>query len=289
MTQKKADLILASISIAWGSSNLLLKLGLENMGTFNLIALRFGIAFVVMFLIFIRRMKHISGKTLLFGAILGFIVCFNFYLLIGALRLQTASEVGFLTSTSVILIPLLCALLKRKWPAGNVFLGMVIVLVGLALMNLREGLTFSFGTVLALLAAFVNAIAIITMDHAAHHVDNTLQLGIFQVGFAGFFGLLASLIFETPKLPQTGIQWVAVLGLALICSAYGFVVRPIAQRYTTAEHTGFIFTLEPVFSAVFGFVFLHEVLPAVSYVGALLVLISVPIANGVFTKKQTST
>ena len=50
----------------------------------------------------------------------------------------------------------------------------------------------------------------------------------------------------------------AVLGLALLCTAYGFILRPVAQKYTTPEHVGFLFSLEPVFSAIFGFLFLRE-------------------------------
>lgn len=289
MTQRKADWIIASISIAWGASNLLLKLGLEHMETFNLIALRFGIAFLVMGLIFFKRIRTVACKTLAFSALLGFIVYSNFILLIWALRLETASEVGFLTSTSVVLVPLICSFMRKRPPERNVVVGMCVVLAGLALMNLRDGLHLTRGTVLSLSAALVNAVSIITMDYAAHHVDDTLQLGVFQIGFAGLFGLITSLIFENPTLPQTGIQWLAILGLALICSAYGFVMRPVAQKYTTAEHVGFLFTLEPVFSAIFGFFVLHEVLSPSSYAGAALVFISVPIATGILPLRSQGT
>ena len=66
-----------------------------------------------------------------------------------------------------------------------------------------------------------------------------------------------------------------MLGLALVCSAFGFVMQPVAQRCTTPEHTGLLFALEPVFSALFAFVFLHELLSAKGWLGAALVLFSV--------------
>lgn len=279
MSQKKADLLLASISMVWGSSNLLLKLGAANMGTFNLIALRFCIAFLVTALVFHKQLRHPDWRALRYGAGLGAIIFAIFVALVWALRISTVSEVGFLSSTSVVMVPLLCAALYRRRPTANVLVAMVIVLAGIMLMNIEHGFRFSAGALLCLLSALLNSCAIILMDHASKKVDSALQLGIFQVGFSGLFALIVSLLFESPTLPRTQLEWVAVLGLALLCTAYGFILRPIAQKYTTAEHVGFLFSLEPVFSAIFGFVFLHERLHPITYLGAALVLLSVPVAN----------
>ena len=279
MSQKKADLLLASIAMVWGSSNLLLKIGAADMGTFNLIALRFCIAFVVTAAVFHRQLRHPDKKALAYGAAQGAIIFAIFVALVAALRISTVSEVGFLNSTSVVMVPLLCAAGQRKCPSRNVVAAMVIVLVGLLLMNLEHGLRFSSGALLCLLSALLNSCAIILMDYASKRVDSTVQLGIFQVGFSGVFALAASLLLESPTMPRTRLEWVAVLGLALLCTAYGFILRPVAQKYTTPEHVGFLFSLEPVFSAIFGFLFLHERLHPITYLGAALVLLSVPVAN----------
>lgn len=249
------------------------------MGTFNLIALRFCIAFVVTAAVFHRQLRHPDKKALAYGAALGAIIFAIFVALVAALRISTVSEVGFLNSTSVVMVPLLCAAGQRKCPSRNVLAAMVIVLVGLLLMNLEHGLRFSSGALLCLLSALLNSCAIILMDYASKRVDSTVQLGIFQVGFSGVFALAASLLLESPTMPRTRLEWVAVLGLALLCTAYGFILRPVAQKYTTPEHVGFLFSLEPVFSAIFGFLFLRERLHPITYLGAALVLLSVPVAN----------
>lgn len=49
-------------------------------------------------------------------------------------------------------------------------------------------------------------------------------------------------------------------------------MQPMAQKYTTPEHTGLLFALEPVFSAVFSYIFLHETLSGKGYMGAMLVM-----------------
>ena len=88
-------------------------------------------------------------------------------------------------------------------------------------------------------------------------------------------GFAASLLLEDPAWPANAVQWAAVLGLALLCSAFGFVLQPVAQRYTTPEHAGLLFAMEPVFSALLAFLFLKETLDARGYAGAALILVSV--------------
>ena len=43
-TQQRADSMLALVAMAWGSSYLLMKIGLDGIPPFCIIALRFGIA-----------------------------------------------------------------------------------------------------------------------------------------------------------------------------------------------------------------------------------------------------
>lgn len=103
------------------------------------------------------------------------------------------------------------------------------------------------------------AIYIIVFDRIAKQED-TFLISIIQLGVTSLLGTLFMLLFEIPKLPQTPVQWGAVVGLGIICSAYGFVIQPIAQCYVTPERIGLIFSMEPVFSALLSFLFLHEVL-----------------------------
>ena len=85
------------------------------------------------------------------------------------------------------------------------------------------------------------------------------------------------LVFGSPIFPSTTLDWISVLGLALLSSAYGFVVQTVVQQYTTPENTGFLFSLEPIFAAIFSFIFLHEKLTEMGYLGAIFIL------AGVFT------
>ena len=74
------------------------------------------------------------------------------------------------------------------------------------------------------------------------------------------------------------------MALSVLCSAIGFIGQAVAQKYTTPTHTGLIFSLEPVFAALFAFIFVGETLPVKGYVGAILILIGVLAAEISFKK-----
>ncbi len=280
MTQRRADALIASVSLVWGMSYIFMKVGLDGLAPFNLILLRFGIAFLVMAALFRRRIFPLDRTTLVYSAVLGFIVFLLFALVMYGLRTTTASAAGFLCSTTVMFVPILQAVLCRKAPRAGVLAGVAAAMAGTALLTLGEGggLELSGGAALCVLSALCYAVHILVAGHATKRVDG-LSLGVWQLGFAAAFALVGCVLFETPALPATGGQWGAVLGLALVCSAYGFVVQPVAQRYTTPERTALLYALEPVFSALFGFVVLGEVLSVYGYVGAALVLSSVFLSN----------
>lgn len=86
---------------------------------------------------------------------------------------------------------------------------------------------------------------------------------------------MLSALFETPALPSTLPGWTAILALGILCSACGFILQPIAQKYTSPTRTGLIFSLEPVFAAMFGYWFAAEKLSMQGYAGAALVLLGI--------------
>ena len=265
---------MAVVTLAWGSSYLLMKVGLEGISPFNLIALRFGIAFLTMMLLFFPRFRGIKADDLGKGLLMGTLLFLIFAALVVGVSLTTASTAGFLASTTVVMVPILEALIRRKLPGKNIMLSILLAVVGLYLLTVKEGLALDRGAGYCLLAAFVYAVYIIVFDRIAKHGDSFL-ISILQLGVASLLGAVFMLAFETPKLPGTGLQWGAMLGLGIVCSAFGFVAQPLAQRYTSSEKIGLIFSLEPVFAALLSYIFLNEILSGRGYVGAVLIFAGV--------------
>ena len=74
--------------------------------------------------------------------------------------------------------------------------------------------------------------------------------------------------------PGTAKVWAASLFLGIVCSGVCLVIQSVFQRHTTASRASLIFTLEPVFSAIFAFFLLGERIGVRGYLGAALMLAS---------------
>lgn len=276
--QLKADLMLLMITFFWGASILLTKIGLNYVQEYNLISLRFTIAFLLSGIVFYKHLIKIDFKTIKYAFILASILFIVYIFATFGTKYTSVSNAGFLMSLTVIFIPALSSIFLKQRPEKKVILGIVLTVVGIGLLTLNSQLKISYGDILCILCALFYAVHIIVTGTMTKHV-NSITLGVFQLGFVGIFSTVFSMCMETPKLPNTFESWFSILVLSIFCTAIAFIVQIIAQQYTSPTHTGLIFSLEPVFSAGFAFLFTGEMLTFKGYVGATLLLLSVLIVE----------
>ncbi|SDK13127.1 DMT family transporter [Natronincola ferrireducens] len=273
-TQLKADLMMLMVTAIWGSSYLFMKMGLNTIQEFNFIGLRFGIAFILSAIVFHKRLMKAEFKTVKYAFILGSILFSVFAAITLGLKTTTASNAGFLVSLTVIFVPILSAVFLKKIPEKRICLGACLAVLGIALLTLNSQFIINTGDLLCILGALFFAIHIIVTGKLTKDVDS-IMLGVLQLGFTGGWGFILAFVLETPTLPNTSEAWLAVLALSILCSAIGFTLQTVAQKYTTPTHIGLIFSLEPVFTAVFAFIFIGEMLSIRGYIGAVIVLLGV--------------
>ncbi|CDO18198.1 Membrane protein [Streptococcus gallolyticus] len=275
MIQKYAKLFSASVPLAWGMSYLFMALGASEIPAIELVALRCGLAFLALVLIFNRHLKKtFSWELMGYSAFAGTLLFAVFYFLIVGVIDTSASTAGFLASTTVVIVPIIRATWTRKLPDLKTIIAIFIVLLGLFLLTGADLSQLNFGAVMCLASAALYAIYIILSKCFVEKVD-AMSLGIWQLGFSSLYALVGTLLLETPVLPHTGKVWMAILGLALVCSAYGWVMQTVVQSYISAEFTSIMFSLEPIFTAIFAFLFFGERLAGLSYLGTLLIFLGV--------------
>lgn len=275
MIQKHAKLFSATVPLAWGMSYLFMALGASEIPAIELVALRCGLAFLALVLIFNRHLKKtFSWKLMGYSAFAGTLLFAVFYFLIVGVIDTSASTAGFLASTTVVIVPIIRATWTRKLPDLKTIIAIFIVLLGLFLLTGADLSQLNFGAVMCLASAALYAIYIILSKCFVEKID-AMSLGIWQLGFSSLYALVGTLLFETPVLPHTGKVWMAILGLALVCSAYGWVMQTVVQSYISAEFTSIMFSLEPIFTAIFAFLFFGERLAGLSYLGTLLIFLGV--------------
>ncbi len=269
--QFKADFMLLVITVFWGISYVFTKVALEEVQEFNLIALRFILAFILAGTIFYRRIIKINFKTIKYAFILAIILFSVFVTMTYGVKYTSASNAGFLISLTVILVPAFSTLIFKQKPELSAIIGCILALLGVALLTLNENLSVNLGDLLMILCAALYAIHIIITGRFTKEVDDSIALGVLQLGIIGALAFLFSLIFETPKLPSSNV-WLEVIILSIFCTAIAFIVQTTAQKFTTPVHTALIFALEPIFAAIFGYLYLREILSSREYIGAVILI-----------------
>lgn len=273
-TTRRYELLLASVIAARATSFVFSKILLQSLTPFNLLAVRFLLAFLLLALIFHRQLLQLDGKTFLSGVIVGTLFFMTMSFELQALRQADSSLVSLLENCSILFVPLFEILLYRKLPDKMTCLSVLLAMAGVAALALAQGkLTGSFG--FGLLSGASYALAILATDRLSHSTEKVLGMGIIQVGTIGLLALVFAFCCETVRLPQGAAQWSMLLILAVVCTGFGFTLQPRAQSHVSAERAGLFCAISPAVATILGVVFLRERLGLLSLVGLALILFSI--------------
>ena len=83
----------------------------------------------------------------------------------------------------------------------------------------------------------------------------------------------------TLEVPHGWTVWGALLVTGVFASALAFLVQTWAQRRTSANRTALVFTLEPVWAALFGFTLAGDRLGALGWVGCVVIMAGIVLAE----------
>lgn len=278
-SRSRAELLLAGVITARATSYLFSKLIMQSMSMFNMLGIRFLLAFTLLLILFFKRIRKINRKTFAAGAVMG---CLYFLVMtaeLNGLKRTSSGNVSFLENTAIVIVPLLQAVLLRRFPRWKAVICALLCLIGVGFLTIGSGMAFGAGEMFCMLAAFLYACAILTTDRLTHGNIDALASGIVQVGIIGALSLTASLLFEAPRLPSGMLEWTGIVMLAVVCSGFGFTLQPVAQSGTTAERAGMFCALNPMVATILGIVFLHEAFTVQSAVGGGLILAGILISE----------
>lgn len=269
------------LTLARSTSFMFTKMLLFDLQTFNILAIRFLIAFVLLCLVFMKKMIRIDKKTLLGGMAIG--VAFFATMAGETLALNTldSSTTSFIEHAAIVLVPIFESILTRKLPKPLIILCDIITMVGIGLLTLTSGgFRLEPGEIIALLTAIVYAAGIIVTNRFSRN-GKTIELGIIQIGTMAVLSLITTLIFETPKLPSQPAHWLYFAYLILVCTGFAFTLQPLAQSRLSSEVAGLLCALNPMGAAICGAVFLHETFSLAEIIGSILIMTGITLCLAV--------
>lgn len=274
MVQKHAELLLMGVILLRSMSYALSKISLTEIGPFELLAIRFSIAFIVLSCIFYKRLLSMSKETIRASLLLGtaLFCCMGSELV--SLETVPSSTVAFLENSSIIWVLLLLGIVERKLPSKKTLAATLGVIIGVGLLTLKgASMSLSLGEAIGIVASICYAVWIIWTSRFASHLD-PIALGITQFGVLAVYSSSFMVATETPILPTSLATWESIVGLTIVCTIFGFTCQPVVQRYVSPDKASLFTTINPVVAAILGVLFLNEFFSTFKLLGSACILFS---------------
>ncbi|MCX7801291.1 MAG: DMT family transporter [Fimbriimonadales bacterium] len=185
-----------------------------------------------------------------------------------------------LVCTSPIWAGLVEAVVLRRPPKPRFWLGVVVALVGVALVARAESVGAGSNLLLGGLAAVGGAACIVPYLLAGKVLQRRYGLWrsvgwTYGVGGLSLAPALAAGGIEALQPPQAVGVWVAVLGMALVPQLVGHTALNWSMRWFPASAVGLATLLEPVFAALLAWPIFGEPVTPLQAFGAAVLLLGV--------------
>ena len=252
--QLQANFLIVLVALFWGSTYFLTKMAVAELESFNLTALRFGTAFIITALFFFKRIRKADRTVIKYSIILGVLAVIAVLSMTFGVQYTTASNAGFLISLSVVMIPLISVVVLKKKIKAKLLLSVVLATIGIVCLTLNEQLTINKGDILCILCATSFAVQVLIMERIPKTADS-VAIGALQLGITAVVNFILSFFLENFTVPRDLKVWGVIVILGVFCTAFCYIIQIYALKNTSAIQAGIILSLEPVFSAIFAYIF----------------------------------
>jgi drug/metabolite transporter (DMT)-like permease len=186
----------------------------------------------------------------------------------------TAGKAGFITGLYVVFVPIFGLLLAQKTGWGT-WIGAALAVIGMYLLSVTSELSISFGDMLVLFSALFWAGHVLLIGKLSPGMDtvDAIKLSAIQFAICAVFSLIGGIAFE--EITLAGLQGAAmpIAYGGLLSVGIAYTLQVIAQRDAQPAHAAVILSLEAVFAAIGGWMFLGEFLSVRAAIGCGLMLV----------------
>ena len=230
------------------------------------------------------------------GTILGVLLCVASLLQQEGIALgASAGKAGFITSTYIVLVPVLNLMVFRKKTRPVIWIGVAIALAGLYLLCIDKESLSLLSDLLLILCALGYSFQILAIDRFSPRFD-ALKLSAIQFLSCG---VLASIVMVFTDIRPVGLAawgaaftswnaWIPLLYAAILSSAVGYTLQIIAQKGLNPTVASLLMSLESVFAALAGWLILRQSLTSRELLGCALVFAAVLLAQLVTSFRSAS-
>ena len=194
------------------------------------------------------------------------------------ITMTTAGKAGFITALYIILVPLMGVFIGKKIPR-IIWFCVVLAMAGFYLLCVKEGFSISKGDILVLFCSVGFSVHIMTIDHFTSKGVDGVKMACIQFAVAAIVMTPVMFLLENPSVSGLLSAWMTIAYAGILSSGVGFTLQIVAQKDTDPTTATLIMSLESVFAAVSGCLFLNEVLLPKEILGCILVFVAVILAQ----------
>lgn len=261
----------------WGFAFVVVKNSLDLVGPIYMMAFRFTLASVVMCVLFARRLRRITKKTIINGSIIGFWLFISYAFQTYGCRYTTAGKNAFITTIYVILVPFLSALMLKKKLKSIHVIAAALALTGIGLLSLDGDFSVNIGDLLTAVCGVGFALQIIYIDKYSQDED-PIMLTLIQIAFTAISswivapfldGAMAGIVFNADL-----VKGICYLGL--LSTMLAFIIQNVALKYMEYPVVGAVLmSMESVFGMLCSVIFLGEMINGRMIVGCIIMFVAI--------------
>ena len=270
-------LALVLVTAIWGYTFVPVQEALAVYPLFAFLAVRFAISTAALAPFAWAPLRGLPRAGWVAGLAAGTLLAAAYGFQTAGLELTTVTSTGFITGLYVVFTPLIALAAFRTPVPAPVWIGVVLSLAGLALLNGAPGGSVA-GNLLVLANAVAQSLQIAAMERFAPRYDaralTVLQMGVAFVGFTA-----VALATGQAEAPPDAKTWYALVVTGIFAGALGYLVATWVQSRTTAARAALVFTLEAPFAALFGVLLLSERLGWAGWTGCAVMLTGIVLAE----------
>lgn len=261
----------------WGSGYGVQASMSNTVGNFTVIFFKSFSGFILIAYSLLRN-KRLKSKSILHGILIGSFNCAGLLLQQYALATANVSKVSFISGLYIIFVPILSIFILNRKPKTRFWFAVLIACVGMYFLCLSERFVVEIGDVITLISTFFFALQIIFIHKYSKGVDTIAFCGVQQITSC-LLMIPFMLLIDKPTI--SNIKDVLLPGLYIMLGP-GMIAQVIQNKYQSgvdATLATLIMSLESVFGAVSGAVFLNARLTQTEMLGCALIFISILIAE----------
>ncbi len=279
--QYLAEFILITVTVFWGGTFPLVKDAIKEVPVMAFLWVRFALAALILFIWAGPRAVAGLGKSGWYrGLGLGALLFCSYTFQTFGLALTTSANAAFVTGLNVVWVPLLAGPLLSKPAASGSKVGVICALCGLFMLTYQEPWQLNTGDALVMVCSVFVALHILGLD-AWTHGYNGKALTFVQIATMAVLALAGSALLEPVTWPRNWsptLLWAVIL-CSLFATVYAFWAMTVFQKMTTPTRAALIYTMEPVFGALFAVVYAGERLSIIAWMGGALIVLGMIVAE----------